>query len=73
MPKYTQEEIDRTLALTEDYAAVGMDRRGPGFDWESFLDRIERASDIDLGSDMDSPFIKKIKATAKKAWREANL
>jgi hypothetical protein len=30
-------------------------------DWEDFLDRLERYSDTDLGGDMLSPLIKKIK------------
>jgi hypothetical protein len=30
-------------------------------DWQDFLDRLELASDRDLGNDLDSPLIRKIK------------
>lgn len=30
-------------------------------DWQDFLDRVEKYSDIDLGQDMDSPLIRAIK------------
>lgn len=31
-------------------------------DWDDFLDRLELQTDFDLGSDMGSPLIKKIKS-----------
>ncbi len=30
-------------------------------EWDDFLDRLERHTDTDLGGDMDSPLIRKIK------------
>lgn len=31
-------------------------------DWDSFLDRLEAWTDIDLGDSMDSPLIRRIKS-----------
>ena len=31
-------------------------------DWEDFLDRLEKQTDVDLGDSLDSPLIRKIKA-----------
>ena len=31
-------------------------------DWEDFLDRVEQRTDYDLGSSLDSPLIRRIKA-----------
>lgn len=31
-------------------------------DWEDFLDRLEQRTDYDLGSDLNSPLIRRIKA-----------
>lgn len=69
---YSQEEVDRVFRFTKDCAAAGMARRGAGFDWEGFINRVEFHSGVHLGTDMTSPFIKRIKEAAKKAWREAN-
>lgn len=35
-------------------------------DWEDFIDRLEAASNIDFGSDMDSPLIRRVKAHIRK-------
>lgn len=69
---YTDEQIKAVIECAEDFGALGMDRDGPGFHWHDFMDRVERVSGVDLGSDMDAPIIRKIKDTAKRAWREAN-
>lgn len=39
-------------------------------DWESALDRLERWAEIDLGSDTDSPLIRRIKRAVNEARRE---
>lgn len=39
-------------------------------DWESALERLERWTEIDLGSDADSPLIRRIKNAVRKARRE---
>ena len=39
-------------------------------DWEAALERIERWAEIDLGSDLDSPLIRRIKRAARAARTE---
>lgn len=39
-------------------------------DWEAGLDRLERWAEIDLGSDADSPLIRKIKRAVRDARKE---
>ena len=34
-------------------------------DWDNFLDRVENYSDVDLGTDMNSPLIRAVKKYAK--------
>jgi hypothetical protein len=39
-------------------------------DWESALERLERWAEIDLGTDADSPLIRRIKRAVREARRE---
>jgi hypothetical protein len=52
------DESELLEAAEEVYAGWYADSR---IDWGDFLDRLERHADTDLGGDMLSPLIKKIK------------
>ena len=36
-------------------------------DWHDFLDRLEREHDLDLGPDMDSPAVRRVRAIVREA------
>ena len=62
----TDELLQHALDITEDfYADEPIDRFG-------FIDRVELRSEIDLGSDMDTPAIKHLLKTARKHRKEMN-
>jgi hypothetical protein len=58
--------------LAEEWGAEGWRREPTGFDWETFLEDMEKRLKIELPDQMDDPLIVRIQRWARAAWREAN-
>lgn len=58
-----------------DLAADGWDQDDETgrFEWEDFLNRVERYLDVELPGQMDDPAVKRVQAIARKAAREARI
>jgi hypothetical protein len=62
------------LESIEELAAAGWDRDSATgrFDWEYFLQRVERYLDVDLPGQMDDPVIRRIQRAARAAAAEVD-
>ena len=63
----TAEDADAIRAEVEAFTDAGWDRSGTRFHWDDWLDRLERSLDLDLGSDVSSPGLKRIREIARAA------
>jgi hypothetical protein len=66
----TAADADAIRAEVEQFTDDGWDRDGTHFEWENWLDRLEGALDLDLGSDLDSEGIKRVQSIARKAAKD---
>lgn len=67
----TKEDVDALQEEIEDLMEGSAWRYGNGrVDWEDFLWRVEDSLDVDLGSDLNSPMIKRVKAIGLQVMRE---
>lgn len=60
----TEEDLQEVEDITDGWYA---DTR---IDWDDVWDRMERGSDLDLGPQLDSPAMRKMKAHVRKLRRE---
>lgn len=51
----TQEDLDEALSIVEGWYDEGR------IDWDDVWERMERYSDLDLGTEIDSPAMRKMK------------
>jgi hypothetical protein len=72
-PIQTAADAEAIRAEIETFTDEGWDREGTRFDWDNWLDRIERDLNLDLGSDLFSPGIKTMQQIARRAAREGAL
>lgn len=62
-------DADRAIATAAEMADLLPETAAGNVDWPEALDRIEKWSGVDLGSDLDGPLIRKIKAAVREARR----
>jgi hypothetical protein len=69
----TTAQVEDIRAEIEEFAAEGwdLDPDTGRVEWEDWFDRFERRHDLDLGSDLLSPVIRKVQRIARAAIREA--
>jgi hypothetical protein len=66
----TEDLSDDDYERIVNYAVGWLPESGP-VDWDDLLYRIEGAFDLDLGGDMNSPVIKRIKREVRRARRDS--
>ena len=64
----TREDADSIAEMVERVFDMWFASK-PRVDWEEFLDRMESYYDIDMGENMDSPAIRRIKGMVRELRR----